>query len=698
MLYAMLKLRFGLLRGAWWWMTVALMAASWTAMAQSSAPVLSIDELGKGTAELEGPWQFHIGDNQEWALPQAGDDASHVGWEQISADKTWGEQGHPAYTGYAWYRKHLHIATAPGAPADLALMIRHIDDAYEIYWNGVLVGRHGTMPPHPSYPYNPPAQTFGLGPVRDGVLAIRVWKAPLTSFDSDQLGGLTAPPIIGPPAAITAAKTELDYAWLRSRQYYFGLQSLYALVMLLSLLAWMRDRTRRVLFWMAVFSGAPVLSMVLVGLRIPFSFSFALGWLQPVLSLADIGLWFLLLYLLKLDEHPRLVRLTRQLAWISVVATSLDGILTLMDWSNPLLSGWVQGADGILTLIFTAAEAYPLVLVAHAIRKKLDPSRWLVAITATMSGMIQVLRVAIQQGSRFTHFTFGDKIATPLFTLNGNAFTPQTIANSLLLLAIVYAVYCYLQDSTTRQNAMEQEFKSARELQQVLIPESLPALPGFAFTSSYRPAQEVGGDFFQVIPLEGEYEGSTLILLGDVSGKGLRAAMTVSLIVGAARTLARFAPDPGEMLAELNLRLFGRLQGGFVTCLAVRLDTAGHCVIASAGHPAPFLNKQEIKMAGALPLGILPAAMYEETAVELREGDHFALYTDGLLEARNDSGEIFSFDRLDALFATRPDAAKATEAAVNFGQDDDITVLTLTKLGKGQQSSSHLSAPHFAQA
>lgn len=698
MLYAMLEFRYCLPRRQWWLAVVVLSMISWPAMAQSPAPVLAIDNLGKGTAALDGPWQFHIGDNAAWALPDTGDDGRNVGWEQISADETWGEQGHPSYTGFAWYRKHLHIAIAPGASPDLALMIRHIDDAYEIYWNGTLVGHHGTMPPHPSYPYNPPAQTFGLGPARDGVLAIRVWKAPLMSFDPDQLGGLTSAPILGSPAAIAAEKAELDYAWLRSRQYYFGLQSLYALVMLLSLLAWMRDRSKRVLFWMGVFSGAPVLSLVLVGLRIPFSFSFALGWLQPVLSLADMGLWFLLLYLLKLDEHPRLARLTRQLAWISIISTSLDGVLTLLDWSNPLLSGWVQGADGLLTLIFTAAEAYPLVLVAYAITKKLDAARWLVAITATMSGMIQVLRVAIQQGSRYTHFTLGDKIAMPVFTLNGNSFTPQTIANSLLLLAIVYAVYCYLQDSTTRQNAMEQEFKSARELQQVLIPESLPALPGFAFTSSYRPAQEVGGDFFQVIPLEGDYEGSTMILLGDVSGKGLRAAMTVSLIVGAARTLARFAPDPGEMLAELNLRLFGRLQGGFVTCLAVRLNAAGHCVMASAGHPAPFLNKQEIKMVGALPLGILPAAMYTETAVDLREGDHFALYTDGLLEARNESGEIFSFDRLDALFATRPDAAKATEAAVNFGQDDDITVLTLTRLGKGQQSSSHLSTPHFARA
>ena len=70
------------------------------------------------------------------------------------------------------------------------MLIRHIDDAYEIYWNGKLVSRFGTMPPNPSYLWSPPPQTFGLGPIRDGVLALRVWKAPLNSFDTDQLGGL----------------------------------------------------------------------------------------------------------------------------------------------------------------------------------------------------------------------------------------------------------------------------------------------------------------------------------------------------------------------------------------------------------------------------------------------------------------------------------------------------------------------------
>ena len=672
-------------------------SSAWAA-APDFAPALKIDGLGKGVAPIDGAWEFHIGDNPAWALPQTEDAFGVNGWEQLTADSTWGAQGHPAYTGFAWYRKHLHIALAPGADPNVAMLIRHIDDVYEIYWNGALVGRYGKMPPNGSFTYTPPPQTFGLGEVRDGVLAVRVWKEPLLSFQSDDLGGFSAPPILGSPAAIAAVKAQMDYTWLRSRQYYFGLHALNGLVMLLSLLAWLRNRSEKVLLAMAAFSGSSLASLFLVGLRIPFSFDFALGWLQPVLSVADIGLWFLLLYLLKLEDRPRIARFTRTLAWVSFVATSLDGLLSAVDWTNPLFAPWVAPADGILTAIFTIAEMYPLVLVAFALRKKLDSARWFLAAAACLDGMISVIRIAVQQGSRFTHWTIGNKIGAPIFTIYGNVFTAQILADTLLLIAIIYAVFRYIQETARRQSSLEQEFKSARELQQVLIPEKLPSLPGFAFTSAYRPAQEVGGDFFQVIPLEGAYAGSTLILLGDVSGKGLRAAMTVSLIVGAARTLARFVPRPAEMLTELNLRLFGRLQGGFVTCLVMRLGPEGQCVMASAGHPSPYLNQEEVELPGALPLGVVPAINYEETSLDLKEGDHFALYTDGLLEARRANGEIFSFDRLDALFAASPDAARATEAAIDFGQDDDITVLTLTRLGMGEQSSSRFSAPRLSQA
>lgn len=686
---------------------LALAAVTARIPAQSVAPVLKIDGLGKGSALIDGPWQFHLGDAPAWAQPQTPDATGANGWEQITADNPWGAQGHRSYAGYAWYRKHLSLTTAPGASADLYLLFSHIDDVYEVYWNGRIVGHTGTMPPHGSYPFSPVPQIVHLGPAREGVLALRVWKAPLESSDSGVQGGMYAPPSVGSLDAVKALKTENDYSWLRGRQYYFGLQSLYGLVMLLSLLGWMRNR-QPVLLAMAVFCFGPLATMVLVGLRLPFYWGLALGASQPALSLQDIGLWFLLLYLLELDTDHRLKRWAWILAIISFAANVFDGSLLIVDWSNAGLTLWAQWADALLTAVYTITEFFPFVLIGFALRKRLPRSRWFLAIAALVADMVTVLRNGLAQGSRFTNWTLGDKLAAPAFLINGNGFTPQTIANTILLIAIIYAVYRYMQDTLRRQGALEQELKSARELQQVLIPEALPEVAGFAVTSSYRPAQEVGGDFFQIIPLDGQYAGSTLILVGDVSGKGLRAAMTVSLIVGAVRTVVRFLPHPAEILAELNTRLYGRLQGAFATCLVLRLDPDGHCAVASAGHPAPIVKKREtgpcetaqreIDLPGSLPLGVVTGEIYQETTFVLREGDHLALYTDGLLEARNAKGEIFSFERLDALFSTFPSADEASDAAVNFGQDDDITVLTLTRLAMGEKSMTHLTAPALTGA
>ena len=247
-------------------------------------------------------------------------------------------------------------------------------------------------------------------------------------------------------------------------------------------------------------------------------------------------------------------------------------------------------------------------------------------------------------------------------------------------------------EQSERQGAIEQEFKSAQELQRVLIPESLPSIPGFAVTSAYLPAQVVGGDFFQVIAQD---DGSALLVLGDVSGKGLKAAMTVSLIVGTVRTLAERFGEPAEILAGLNRRLNNRLQNGFATCLVLRLGADGACSLASAGHPAPYLNQTEMTLPGALPLGLAADTTFEQTTLVLEVGDCLTLYTDGLLEARNDAGELYSFDRLGELIATRPSARQAGEAAVAFGQDDDVTVLTVTRLAVGAEPSTSLVAPEL---
>lgn len=676
---------------------VLMLAVAAHAAAAPAAPgpvprPLVLDGLGKGAAPLDGPWQFHLGDDMAWANP-AFDDS---GWEQLTADKSWGQQGHPSYTGYAWYRRSIRITPAPGASPDFALLIPAIDDVYQIYWNGVEVGHLGSMPPHMVLYEGVPPQTFGLGPVRTGVLAIRVWKNVLASNDPSNLGGLEALPLIGSPEAIASAKGNTDFAWLRGQQFTFGLTSLYALVSLLSFIAWLRDRNQWLLFWMGIFTCMPTLAVLLVGLRLPYSWALGLFLTQSSIAIREASSWFLLIWLLQLHPHARLVRSIRIAAVIGIAAAAVDGALIFL-YPNQISGIQMQVADAFLTVPAIMFEAIPAILVAFAIamRKRLDSARWLVAVLAFLNALVYWITNAFGQGVRFTHWTIADKISAPLFTLNGNHFSLPTVLQTLLFVTIVYAVVHYTVESRRRQTTLEQEFQNARELQRVLVPEGFPALPGFTLTSAYRPALEVGGDFFQIIPVEG---GSTLIVLGDVSGKGLRAAMAVSLIVGATRTLAENTSRPAEILAGLNRRLVGRLQGGFATAIALRLDRDGSCTLASAGHPAPFVNDRELTCPGALPLGINPSATFEESRVQLSERDHLALYTDGLLEARSQSGELYSFDRLKTLFAGNPTAEEAAQAAVNFGQDDDITVLTLTRVTEGENTDAPYAAPLLAPA
>jgi Stage II sporulation protein E (SpoIIE) len=666
-----------------------------------SAPAPFVAEsLGKGAIPVDGAWQFHLGDNAAWAQPGIEDATGHDGWEEIKTDAPWGAQSHPNYAGYAWYRRHIHITTAPGASPDVDLLTPAIDDIYELYWNGVRIGGLGRFPPNLNWKFLVGPQTYGLGAARDGVLAVRVLKLPPPSTDDGTGGGFEHSPHIGSPEALAKFKDSLDYHWLRENQFGFGLSTLYFLASFLSLVAWLRNRSQKLLFWLAAYTFMPVLE-TLFDLRLPISGNWLVFLLQSSIQLREISQWFLLLYLLQLEDSTKLIRFLRIVAWINVIAGSLDGGLGFLLSSLP--ASTFVALDAVLTAIIVPAEILPTILVLIALyrRKRLDSARWLVAILAFSAAIWYAISNVADQGTRFTHWTLGAKMGAPLFALFGSSFSVQTILRTLLFASIIYAVLRYEADHRRRQAALEQEYQNARELQQILVPETLPEIPGFRLTSAYKPAQEVGGDFFQIIPLgplHGEPLGSTIIVLGDVSGKGLKAAMTVSLIVGAIRTLVETTTSPAQILAGINRRLNGRLHGGFATCIALRLDPDGRCTLATAGHPAPFLNRREIELPGALPLGILPDTVYQEFPRQLQPGDHLALYTDGLLEARSASGELYGFDRLTILFGNQSSAEQASAEAVAFGQDDDITVLTLTCIGTGNRAFGGLAKPALGMA
>jgi Stage II sporulation protein E (SpoIIE) len=217
------------------------------------------------------------------------------------------------------------------------------------------------------------------------------------------------------------------------------------------------------------------------------------------------------------------------------------------------------------------------------------------------------------------------------------------------------------------------EMQAAREIQTMLAPAVLEAVPGLRVDVAFHPMRDVGGDFYLCRPLA---DGRQRILVGDVSGKGTAAAMTATLLIGAAER--RAADTPAQLLSHLNLVLRDSRVGGFATCLCADLAPNGTVTIANAGHLAPYCRGEEIPVVSSLPLGLNEAtdAVYEESHFPLAPGATLTFISDGVVEARSAAGELYGFERTAAI-STRT-AEEIAHAASTHGQQDDITVLTLT--------------------
>jgi diguanylate cyclase len=440
-------------------MAILVFALQWLHAEQVSmkttpvAPIV-IEGLGKGTFTLSGPWQFHTGDNLAWAEPAF--DSSN--WEQLSADRPWGQQGHARLAGFAWYRCNIVFTWAPSEPARLSLLMPKVHDAYEIYWNGALIGHNGKLPPYSVWYISQPLQSFELGQAQRGVLAVRVWEAPLLSDDSGGRGGFDAAPLIGSAEAIATARAAYEFHWLRGQQLNFGANLLCAVIAFLSFLLWLRVPSRWVLFWTAGFAFVQPAILVLLNAHMGWPYVLAMGASQPLDAVQDISLWFLLLWLLPLRENLVLCRLTRIFALIYIVNATLDGILVAITW-KPHWSRFAQTADAASTVISVLLEAFPLILVGYALfqRKQFDSARWLVAILAFLDEMMIVFSNMVKQGRQFTDWPIAAKIDSPLFSLDGNGISLSTLAGALLLIAIVYAVYNSIREDQRRQDALERE-------------------------------------------------------------------------------------------------------------------------------------------------------------------------------------------------------------------------------------------------
>jgi diguanylate cyclase (GGDEF)-like protein len=422
---------------------------------RAAAAPLVVEGLGRATASLNGPWQFHPGDDAAWAQPAF--DSSQ--WERIRADRPWGKQGHANLVGFAWYRCSISFAPAAGSPSQLMLLMPEVQDAYEVYWNGSLIGRSGELSPRPSSYLSQPVRTFALGDARSGVLAVRVWRRPLLSDDSGELGGFESAPLVGSPEAIAAAKSVREYAWLRSRQLQFAANLLMGVLALLSFLLWLRARGIRVLLWTSAFAIVQPAKLLFLNAHLSLPYSLAMGAVQPLDALQDVALWFLLLWLLSLRQERALRRAVSIASLLYIISAMLDGVLVALS-TDPHWIATARVSDVILTIFGSVLMVFvPILLVGRAIilRKQFNPARWLFAVLVLLDDMMLIFGYAIKQGRQFTGWAISEKIDAPLFFLDGNGITLNTFAGTLLLVAIVYGTYNSVREDQQRRQALERE-------------------------------------------------------------------------------------------------------------------------------------------------------------------------------------------------------------------------------------------------
>jgi serine phosphatase RsbU (regulator of sigma subunit)/predicted ester cyclase len=248
-----------------------------------------------------------------------------------------------------------------------------------------------------------------------------------------------------------------------------------------------------------------------------------------------------------------------------------------------------------------------------------------------------------------------------------------------------------LEQEMLERERVEQELRVAQRIQHALLPNSVPELEGWGITHDYRPAREVGGDFYDFLNLN---EGRVGLIIGDVSGKGIPAALVMACTQSVLRAVAQSAGVlPGKTLEEANEVLFTYLPPNmFATCFYAVLDsTDGRLRYANAGHNLPCCwheGKATELRAKGMPLGLLSGMEYEVKERILAPGDGVLLYSDGLVEAHSPQREMFGTPRMQRYVSAHSEGAELIDSLLteleqftgeDWEQEDDITLLTLQK-------------------
>lgn len=620
------------------------------------------------TIDLDGPWRFQVGDDARWADPGFDDSA----WTTVTVHQALSEQGLEAYSGYGWYRVRLQpqqlaqFNLSGNTTPDLLVTADGIGQI-AVYANGVECGHTKGMTLNPSMYQSPPLIVHLPKAGADGTIAvaIRTWAGPSAIIHR----GLIDKVEVGEPDDVADKLTaSVDRKWDQHLLAGIGVSFLFLCVAVLGFTLYMAQRKHSEYLWLALlclsvtFMGA---SETAFGLAVvPLEVFYVLSLWSGRVFMA-VTLEFILRF--TGTEYRKIVRIFQIAALLlpflallhleqtyEYLAISLEVAFTVLV-SVLLFHAWRRGrpdAGVMLAPFFLAATANSLdTVVDYAVSKHWIPERF-----------------------AFHEFHVGP-IAFPISIVSYTVFLGS-------LLAVIFFRFIHVSQEEQRSSA---EIEAARSVQSMLIPTQLPSNHNFMLESAYLPANGVGGDFFQVLPLK---DDSMLIVVGDVSGKGLQAAMNASTLVGALRN--ELSSDPATVLNRLNNVLLGatsdpggglearlsqKAAASFATCVCARIYPDGTMTIANAGHLHPYRDGREMDLAADLPLGVIPNIQYAQASFQLEVGDRLIFLSDGVVEAANAHGELFGFERTQQV--SNESARYIAQTAKRFGQNDDITVVSL---------------------
>jgi len=644
-----------------WTATVCLLQilAASSAQAQSAVATFDASKLHE-PADLGMPWLIHAGDDPAYAQPAFDD--SH--WTSFDPYKSLVPVFQPAHPEVVWYR--LRVKVDP-AQTGLALREIAISHAFEVYVNGERLIATGQVKPFVSYLANSrvlkriPDRQVASGTL---LIAMRVHISKVEWVGGQDPGYYASNLTIG------QEHTLYQDNWLsaigQNALDWVDRMTVIALGVVALVLFWAQRRQKEYLWIAAV--GLLTLAEAPVHVISTFYDIPALWDLEiDVCRLFSPFVWASLYFAF---VHQRIGWRWRAFLIFAGLANAYSGMAGLF----VATSGPLQ-LIGNFPFIILLCAIIPVVLALHLRRGNREAGILLIpAILLSLYIYAEVVLGAMFQmpGWRDTALrglNFIDRFPAGPFALSLNGISGLLSTLSLAIIMMLRSLKV-----SRRQAQIEGELAAAQQVQEVLLPEEMETVPGFTVETAYQPAEQVGGDFFQVLPASG---GGLLVVVGDVAGKGLPAAMLVSVLVGAIRATADHTSAPDQMLASLNERLLGRVNGGFATALAAHIAANGRVTLANAGHLSPYLDGQEIDLPGALPLGIQAHARYEVSQIYLAPGSRLTFYSDGVVEAQNASRELLGFDRAREL-SIQP-AADIVKAAKQFGQSDDITVVTIER-------------------